>query len=82
MPKKVLKSFTKDVGYFAGGSLMLGAGAVAVAPFGAAYGGGLASAASLMPAVGTVMVMKPMVGMLGQATELLPKYKHPKRYRK
>lgn len=66
------KSLVKDIGAFSLGAITLGAGSLAVAPFPAAHGAGLATASSIMPALGSVMMMKHQVGMMSNVMEYVP----------
>jgi hypothetical protein len=69
------KSLVSDIGTFSMGSVALGAGAVAVAPFGGSYGSGLATMGTMMPTLASLTMMKHQVGMLGEANRQMKKVK-------
>lgn len=71
--RRRLKQTVKDVGMFGAGSLTLGASARAVAPFGSSYGAGLSTMGSMMPSVGSAVMLKNQVGLMSSALDVLPK---------
>lgn len=67
-----MKKYIKDVAAFSVGSMVAGASATAVAPFGSTYVQGISTAASMMPAVGSVVGMG---AMTRTAMKMLPNRK-------
>jgi len=73
MPKKI----AKDILRFGAGSKMLGAGGVAVGKaFGAPYGKGITAASSMMPTLGSTMMMGHAVRL---TSKMIPKYPKKKK---
>jgi len=76
--KKVLNQTVKDIGMFSAGSVMLGAGAVATSSVGG-NASGLATMGTMMPALGSLTMMKSQVGMVSSAMDVLPKQKRKRK---
>jgi len=64
-----MKKLTKDITKFGMGSVVVGASATAVAPFGAPYTSGITSVGQMMPVVGSLMMTKNIVRMTGKMTK-------------
>lgn len=78
--KKALRRLVGDIGAFGVGNVMIGAFSHAAAPVGGA--GGLTGMSSMMSPLGTVIVAKGQIGMMGEALEPLdkiPSFKHKKK---
>ena len=79
--RSALGQFPRDVAGFAAGSMVTGAAAKMVAPYGAPYTAGIAQVGAGLPAIGALVPLKTQVGMLSEATrQFKPKRKKRKRY--
>lgn len=76
--RSALRQTVKDIAIFGVGSAAVGAGAKTAGVFGSTYAKGVGGAAKMMPAMGSLVVMKGMIRMLGAAQKKL-KYKRRRR---
>jgi hypothetical protein len=65
--KKALKQVPQIMGSMAMGGIIGGAGAMAAEKLYPGMGAGVSGAASMMPAMGSVAMLSPMVGMMKSA---------------
>lgn len=81
MPRRrsAIRQTAKDIAGFSLGSITLGAGAKAVAPFGSPYGAGLSTMGSMLPPLASTVMLKSQVGMLSESMEYMPTRKRRRR---
>jgi len=79
MVKKHLKQIPKIMGSMAMGGMIGGMGAMAYSKMGAGGTNPMSGATEMMPALGSVAMMQPMMGMMGGAMKSLPKMKMMRR---
>lgn len=78
--KSALMETTKDIARFGGSSMMVGGLSAATGKMGHGAATGMTGVGSMMPTLGTVVVMKGQMKMLGEAMPLFKGKKKRKKY--